>query len=358
MSEAALLAAIIESSEDAIVSKDLNGIVTSWNRAAERIFGYTADEMIGKPIRVIAAPDRIDEMPKILERIRSGERIEHYETRRMRKDGRIIDVALTVSPVLGGDGRIVGASKIARDISDRKETERALARHAELLARQNSDLRQFAYIISHDLQEPLRTINSFSQLLRQRYHGRLDHDADEFLDYITGAASRMSELIRGLLSYASVTNIEETEPAPLNTRECLDRALANLERAFAESRGIVEIGEMPDVNADATSMTQIFQNLVSNALKYRGPEPPRIRVGGQRNGRECIFSVSDNGIGIAPEYHDKIFGLFRRVHGPEYRGTGIGLALCKKLVERMGGRIWVESKEGEGSTFRFTARPA
>ena len=349
------LAAIVESSDDAIISKNLNGIVTTWNKSAERIFGYTAEEMIGKPIAVIAAPDRLDEMPNILARIRRGERVDHYETKRRRKDGEIIDISLTVSPIRNSEGTIVGASKVARDISDRKLAEKALVDQSERLARSNADLQEFAYIVSHDLQEPLRTVSTLSQLLRKRYGGRLDGNADELITMIADSAQRMSALIRDVLSYSRVIN-ESSLPPPqkVNPAKLVEWATDNLRAAIEESGASIETGHLPTVTADTATLSHLFQNLISNAIKYRSRKPPVIRISGETKDSEWVFSVEDNGIGIAPEYHENIFGLFKRLHGREYDGTGIGLALCKQLVQKRGGRIWVESKPGEGSTFRFT----
>lgn len=349
-----LFASIVESSEDGIVSKDLNGIVTSWNKSAERIFGYTAEEMIGRPIAILAAPDRVDEMPRILARIRQGNRIEHYETKRRTKSGEIIDISLTVSPVRNAEGRIIGAAKIVREITEKKQAERAIVEQSERLARSNAELQEFAYATSHDLQEPLRTIASFSELLRQQYRGRLDDNADHMIDLVIGAASRMSELIRDILDYSRVINADQIPVQDISTQKIVEVALDNLNLALRESGATVEVGELPSIYGEKATLSQVFQNLIGNAIKYRSKEPPRIRISAQRDSKYWIFSVSDNGIGIAPAYHETIFKLFKRLHGNSYDGTGIGLALCKKIVEKHGGRIWVESEPGRGSTFRFS----
>ena len=355
----ALLAAIVESSSDAIVSKDLDGIVTSWNPSAERIFGYTADEMIGRPIATIAAPDRLSEMPMILARIRRGDRIEHYETVRKRKDGRLIDIALTVSPVRDESGRIIGASKIARDVTERRKLEKAVLRQSEELARWNSQLQQVAYATSHDLQEPLRTINSFSQLLRHRYGGRLDSAGDEYIDFITSAAVRMSDLIRDLLVYSDASLRQQNDGSkPVDPNSAVRRALMSLESAIIQSGARIQCDPLPPVLLDEASLAVVFQNLIGNAVKYRSKQVPEIAITGRRDGAFCVFSVEDNGIGIDPEYRDKIFGLFRRLHGADSTSTGVGLALCKEIIERNSGRIWVESRPGGGSIFRFTLPPA
>jgi PAS domain S-box-containing protein len=729
------LAAIVDSSEDAIVSKDLNGIVTSWNKAAERIFGYSAEEMIGRPIATIAAPEVLDEMPRILDRVRRGEHIEHYETVRRRKDGEKIHVALTISPIRDASGRIVGASKIARDITDRKlaEAERArlldseqqaraiaenalrqhrdiehklrllvnasgallgalqvtevldqiialarqfvgadayavwradpslhewrivasaglsdeycrtssfktkpdgqapgkvlaiqdvgaealISQHSKLyeregilslmaapmrlhgvnsgtitiyfrtrheftptergvatalanlaasaisnaetyqeqsrlrseaqaserrsrflarasgalgasldysatlrdvtrlavpefadwcavdvlepdgrverlavehvdpakvtiatqlrqrypvdmnaprglaqvlregdpvlypkvtdemltavahdgehlallraagvrslivspmkargrtlgaitfvtvesgrvygpedlavaeqlaaraalaidnsqlfaeaereradaqsaaqaLRRSNEELEQFAYVSSHDLQEPLRNIASYAQLLATRYRGKLDKDADEFLGYLVDGARRMSMLIQDLLSYSRLIRMGIAPFGPVSGHAALETALVNLQRAIKDTAAEIQSDPLPVVWGHEMQISQIFQNLISNAIKYCGDRKPDIHISAQRRNGEAVFCIADKGIGIDPAYHDRIFGLFKRLHGRNVPGTGIGLATCKKIIEQHGGRIWVESKPGEGSAFYFS----
>jgi PAS domain S-box-containing protein len=729
------LAAIVDSSEDAIVSKDLNGIVTSWNKAAERIFGYSAEEMIGRPIATIAAPEVLDEMPRILDRVRRGEHIEHYETVRRRKEGEKIHVALTISPIRDASGRIVGASKIARDITDRKlaEAERArlldseqqaraiaenalrqhrdiehklrllvnasgallgalqvtevldqivalarqfvgadayavwradpslhewrivasaglsdeycrtssfktkpdgqapgkvlaiqdvgaealISQHSKLyeregilslmaapmrlhgvnsgtitiyfrtrheftptergvatalanlaasaisnaetyqeqsrlrseaqaserrsrflarasgalgasldysatlrdvtrlavpefadwcavdvlepdgrverlavehvdpakvtiatqlrqrypvdmnaprglaqvlregdpvlypkvtdemltavahdgehlallraagvrslivspmkargrtlgaitfvtvesgrvygpedlavaeqlaaraalaidnsqlfaeaereradaqsaaqaLRRSNEELEQFAYVSSHDLQEPLRNIASYAQLLATRYRGKLDKDADEFLGYLVDGARRMSMLIQDLLSYSRLIRMGIAPFGPVSGHAALETALVNLQRAIKDTAAEIQSDPLPVVWGHEMQISQIFQNLISNAIKYCGDRKPDIHISAQRRNGEAVFCIADKGIGIDPAYHDRIFGLFKRLHGRNVPGTGIGLATCKKIIEQHGGRIWVESKPGEGSAFYFS----
>ena len=348
-----LLAAIVDSSDDAIISNNLNGIVTSWNKAAGRLFGYTAEEMLGRPVTVLAAPDRLYEMPAILQRIRQGERVEHYETLRRAKDGKLLNISLTVSPIHNADGAIIGASKIARDITQQKRMEEALLKQSDIMARSNIDLQEFAYVISHDLQEPLRTITAFSQLLQQRYPGKLDEDADEFIGYVTAAAARMSELIRDLLAYSRLNEGAEAEVYSVSATVAVQWALANLERAIADSGALVDFADLPSVKVDKAQLVLLFQNLIGNSVKYRSAQPPRIHIEAGGDDHSVLFSVSDNGVGIAKEYHEKIFGLFKRLHGNTVAGTGMGLAVCRKIVERYGGKIWVESQAGQGSTFRF-----
>jgi PAS domain S-box-containing protein len=648
-----LLSAIVDSSDDAIISKDLNGIITSWNKSAERLFGYTAAEAVGKSVAELLIPfDREEEEPEILARLRRGERVDHFETVRRRKDGTLLDISLTVSPVKDSEGRVIGASKIARDISDRKRIETAiqslnaqltsdlsavtrmqqlstrlvqaddfsqlldeivdagieitgadmgniqlldegalrivsqrgfeqplldffnqvhggefacgtalqsgrrvivedvatspvfagspacevmlaagaravqstplvsrsgqvlgmfstlfntphspserdlrlldvLARQAadlierkraetalvvsearfrqladampqivwtarpdgqvdyynerwyeftgfgrdnfgdaswepilhpddvkhcydtwyasvrsgqpyrieyrfrdrhesrwrwfmgralpvrdnegrivkwfgsctdideqkrveEKLRRANNDLEQFAYSASHDLQEPLRSIKIYGELLTERYSSKLDGQAFEFLDYLRTGASRMEMLVRDLLAYTQVTT-PDAAAEPTDANQALATALASLSHAISESGATITFDPLPFVRLHSTHLRQIFQNLISNAIKYRSPDrTPAVHITAQHNYGSWIFSVRDNGIGIEPEYNQVIFGLFKRLHsGEEYSGTGIGLAICQRIVERYHGRIWVESEPGRGSTFRF-----
>ncbi len=469
-----LLAAIVDSSDDAIISKDLDGIITSWNKSAERIFGYTADEAIGKPVTILIPQDRQQEEPQILARLRRGERVDHFETVRRRKEGGLLDVSLTISPVKDAQGRIVGVSKVARDITQRKHAEEAVKdseAHFRLLAdsmpqiiwtarpdghvdyyneqwyrftgfergkfgdlswepimhpddaetcrrlwyeavrsgepymieyrfrdrhenrwrwflgralpardsagriikwfgtatdideqkkveddlrRANSDLEQFAYSASHDLQEPLRTIKIYARLLAEDHAAELGDEAAEFLHYLQNAASRMEMLVRDLLAYTRTAKLI-TSTAETDANDALESTLADLNAAIKETGATVTSDTLPAIRMDRTHLKQLFQNLISNAVKYRSPDRnPVVKISAERNNEFWIFTVRDNGIGIEPRYKEQIFGLFKRLHsGDKYSGTGIGLAICQRIAERYGGRIWVESEPGEGSAFRF-----
>ena len=348
-----LLAAIVESSDDAIISKDLSGTITSWNRGAERIFGYARGEAIGRPITLIGIPEDRNEPLRILERIKNGERVDHYETVRMAKDGRRVNVSLTVSPIYDEAGRIVGGSKIARDITERKIVEEALEKQATSLARANADLQEFAYITSHDLQEPLRTVRACTEMVLRKAGERLSAEEKELLDFVTAAGQRMSAMISDLLTYSRmVTEDVPVTNVPIAT--VLDWATNNLHLAIQSSGAEISYEQMPVVRGNRIALVQLFQNLLSNAVKYGGSEPPRIRISAQQQDRRWLFAVEDKGIGIAPAYHQRIFTLFQRLNPQEYPGTGIGLTLCRKIVQRHGGEIWVESDLGKGSTFFFT----
>jgi len=250
------------------------------------------------------------------------------------------------------------------DITERKRAERelkqaeALKQAVEALELSNRDLEQFAYVASHDLQEPLRMVASFTQLLAKRYQGKLDKDADEFIAYIVAGAERMQVLINDLLTYSRVdTRGESFEP--IDSEAAFDQAIANLRVAIEKGEAVITHNPLPPLIADNSQIVQLFQNLLGNAIKFHGKEPPRIHVSARQENNEWVFSFRDNGIGIAPEYFDRVFVIFQRLHSrEEYPGTGTGLAICKRIVERHGGRIWVESELNKGSTFYFAIPPA
>jgi PAS domain S-box-containing protein len=340
------LASIVEYSGDAILVKGPEGIVMEWNRGAERLFGYTAEEAIGKSVNLLIPPELADEEREILRCVFAGVAVEHYETVRLRKDGSRIDISLLVSPIRARDGAVVAASSIARDITERKRADRELARS-------NEELEQFAYVASHDLSEPLRVIGGFVQLLQRRYEGQLDADADRFIGATVSGVQRMQARIDALLAYSRVGR-GEIEPEPVDCSEVLREAIASLRALLDETDGEITSEDLPTVRGSAVLLTHLLQNLLSNALKFADGAPPRVAVSAERLDGEWRFSVTDNGPGIEPRHSERIFRLFQRLHGREHAGTGIGLALCKQIVERHGGRIWVEPAEEGGSVFRFT----
>jgi len=241
-----------------------------------------------------------------------------------------------------------------RELAERNEAEQELSKRAEELARSNQELEQFAYVASHDLQEPLRMVSSYTELLGRRYKGKLDADADEFIAYAVEGATRMQTLIGDLLAYSRLGR-GEWSVGPVDCSSVLARALANLGVAIEESHAVVTSDPLPTVPANEAELTQLLQNLISNAIKFRGERPPAVQVSARRSGAEWVFAVRDNGIGIAPEHRERIFVIFQRLNPRDrYSGTGIGLAICKKIVDRHRGRIWVESEPGGGSTFLFS----
>lgn len=276
----------------------------------------------------------------------------HYES-----EGRPRYYEVHGYPVLDANGVVVQMIEYSLDITDRKLAQDRLELQAAELERSNEEFRQFAHIASHDLQEPLRMVSSYVHLLAERYRGRLDTDADEFIRFAVEGASRMRDLINGLLSYSRVGTHAKPN-APVDTDEAVSAALSNLEVSIRETGAILEIGPLPPVLGDITQITQVFQNLIANAIKFGSPDrKPVIRVSGAVRDGMAEFAVTDNGIGINPRYHERIFQIFQRLHTrEEFPGTGIGLTICRKIVERHGGAIRLESAEGEGTTFYFTLR--
>lgn len=230
---------------------------------------------------------------------------------------------------------------------------RVADRTAELV-RANEELRQFGYAASHDLREPLRTVASYTQLLNRRYAAQFDDEAREFMTYITDSVHRMDTLLSDLLAYSHQLNARQQVLAPVDTEAVLQGVLLNLDTSIRESGSVIQGRDLPEVMSDFAQVGQVFQNLIVNAIKYRSADPPHIEIWGEDTDDFWTFSFRDNGLGIEPRYHEQIFGIFKRLHGREYPGTGIGLALVKRIIERHGGRIWVESEAGKGSTFKFT----
>jgi len=356
-----LLASIVQSSNDAIFSKDLRAIVTSWNAAAEGIFGFQAEEMLGQSILKIFPPDRVSELPDIMQRVERGEIIEQHVTTRTTKSGDLLNVAITISPLKDPAGRITGASVISRDITGQVRAAERLARlnadlqHSnEILATTNQDLERFAFIASHDLQEPLRMITAYSQLLIKSHAGEFTDEARTFVRNIADGTARMRELLSDLLAYTEIRGRGDEPVELVDLNATLDDVRQDLKASIDESGALVTSDDLPAVRALRAHFQPLFQNLISNAIKYRSAHPPRIHVSVEAKDGGLCFSVSDNGMGIEPEYHRQIFEVFRRLHGRKIPGTGVGLAICQRIVERYGGRIWVESQPGAGAKFCFT----
>ncbi len=348
------LATVVRDSNDAITLQDLDGRLLAWNRGAELLYGYTEAEALQMNIStLVPAAERETRIP-LAQRLSMGEITESFETQRVTKDGRILDVWMTVTALKDGWGKVHAIATTERDITARKREEQALARQTAELARSNAELEQFAYVASHDLQEPLRKVVSYTNLLAQRYQGKLDSSADKFIGYITDAATRMQALIDALLTLSRIGRAEvPLEPTDLET--VLHQVLADIDTVLADSGAVVTFDPLPTVTANASHMNQLLQNLIGNAIKFHSTDPPRIHVSAYQKDHRWVFSLRDNGIGIDPQYAERIFLVFQRLHTrAEYPGTGIGLAICKKIVERHGGHIGVESYPGKGATFYFT----
>ena len=351
-----LLRAIVESSDDAIVSKDLNGIITSWNQGAEMLFSYTAAEVIGKHVSILIPPERLDEEPSILDRIRSGKRIVHYETRRVRKDGTLVDISLTVSPVKDSQGNVIGASKIARDITDKvraKEIlESTVAERTAQLRDTVAELEAFSYSIAHDMRAPLRSMNSYSRILEQDFAEALSPQGKAYARRIAAGAQRLDALITDVLNYSRIARGD----MPLGTVD-----VEKLAREIIDSYGhlrdsgatFLVQSPIPPVLGNTAALTQCISNLLSNAVKFVTPGTnPQVRVWAEKKSDYVRLWIEDNGIGISEEGQRRIFNMFQRLNpASDFAGTGIGLTIVRKAVERMGGQIGVESKAGAGSRF-------
>ena len=361
-----LLETLMDHIPDHIYFKDTKSRFLRINRAMAQRFNLSdPGEAVGKTdfdfFTAEHAQQALDDEQELM---RTGKPMVNREEKETWPDGSVSWVSTTKQCLRDDNGAIVGTFGISRDITARKLAEEALAVKTEELLRSNRDLEQFAYVASHDLQEPLRMIASYTQLLARRYQNRLDKEADEFIDYAVQGAVRLQVLINDLLAYSRLG----TRGKPFERIDCnevLKRAVENCKIAIQDANAVITSSNLPVIVGDGTQWTQLFQNLLSNAIKFHGPEPPRIQIQAELKPAplsqetpvcEWVFSVSDNGIGIEPQYYERIFVIFQRLHArEEYPGTGIGLAICKKIVERHGGRIWVESTIGRGTTFFFTA---
>ena len=329
--------------------------ISLFNHAFELLTGKPSDSMIGQDLDLLFPEKYREEAMDIIWRTATGERLDVVEIPILHISGDIRTVLWNSATLFTPDGKTVLATIAqGQDITDRKKAEDALQEYAANLKQSNEDLERFAYVASHDLREPLRMVTSFSQLLEKNYKGRLDADADEFIGYIVEGGRKMDALVNDLLEFSRITSRGKPfEPTDMNA--VLSEVLKSLSVTIRENKVEIEAGMLPIVSVDRSQMALVFQNLVANAIKFREASAPVVAIDATRVRNEWVLSVRDNGIGIDPEYHEKIFELFQRLHSrDEYPGTGIGLAICKRIVERHGGRIWVESQPGEGSTFFFT----
>lgn len=347
---------LLEASLDPLVTIAPDGKISDVNIATEKVTGRSRQELIGTDFSdYFTDPEKA--RAGYRQAFREG-RVDDYELEVRHRGGHITPVVYNASVYSDESGEVIGVFAAARDITERKRAEGALKKYAADLARSNADLEQFAYVASHDLQEPLRTVASFTQLLAQRYRGKLGADAEDFIGYAVEGARRMQVLVNDLLAYSRV-GTRGGELAPTRSEATLEAALANLKQSVEEAGATVSHDPLPTVLADETQLCQVFQNLVGNALKFRSSEPPRVHISAQPADGQWRFSVRDNGIGIDPQHAERIFVIFQRLHAAsKYPGTGLGLAISKRIVERHGGRIWVESELGKGATFYFTMEKA
>jgi PAS domain S-box-containing protein len=343
--------ALFDAAKDAVLIADDDRRYVEANPAAGELLGVVPEQIRGRFVdEFVKGEVQGNEVGTAWQHFQTAG-VQRGECRLRRADGTFLDVEYSAA-----SNFVPGLHlSVLRDVSERKRAEEALAQQAGELARSNADLQQFAYVTSHDLQEPLRGIINFSQLLTKRYRGQLDAEADTFLEYIVASAYRMKGLIDSLLTYSRVVNLEAIPFAPVQVDAALHWATMNLQTVMEETKATVTHDHLPIVMADHVQLVQLFQNLISNAIKYRKPqEPPQIHVSAEERAHEWVVSVRDNGIGIKSGYTERIFGVFKRLHGREVPGTGIGLAICKRIVEKHGGQIWVNSEPGQGATFCFT----
>lgn len=348
-----LFRSVVESSPAGILMVDQRGSITLVNRRVEEYFGYTRDELLGRPVDLL--------VPQLPRAVHAAHLARYFaapvaramgagrELHGLRKDGTELPIEIGLVPITTGEGQFVLASIV--DISARKRAE-------DELRRSNHDLEQFAYVASHDLQEPLRTVANYTELLAERYRGNLDDKADKYIHYIVEGAKRMQRLVIDVLAFSRAGS--QAKPiVPVAASSVVSGVLNMMQPTLADSGARIEVGPLPVVMADEVQLGQVFQNLIGNAIKFRTEAPPHIVIDAQRANGLWLFSVKDNGIGFAPQYAERIFQMFQRLHERgRFDGSGIGLSIVKRIVERHGGRVWAESQAGAGATFRFTLRAA
>ena len=358
LAEITLLSAIVNSSDDAIVGKTVDGVITSWNHAAERIYGYRAEEIIGQPMEVLCPPGRIGEISTILDTIRRGERVVHFSTVRLRKDGTTLPVSLTVSPIRDERGKLVGASSIARDITVQLQAAAELRRRADDLERSNRNLQTFTYSVSHDLRAPLRALDGFSAALLEEYRGILDEVGCGYAERIRAASVKMGAIIDDLLHLSRISRAE-MHLHQLDLGAEVDRIAGELQAEEPGRRVRFTIQRPVRALADRVLIRTVLENLLGNAWKFTsGRDDASIEFGTipSADAPLCCY-VRDNGAGFDTAYIDKLFQPFQRLHTiTEFpgNGAGIGLASVRQIVERHGGRAWAEGAVGAGATFYFT----
>jgi PAS domain S-box-containing protein len=347
------LATIIENSADAIISKKLDGTILTWNKGAEKILGYKFEEVLGKNISFLFPPERLAEERIIMHKILKGDFINQYETIRIRKDQTPIYVSITLSPIKDKNGKIMGVSKILRDITKNKEQEENSRKYA-ILESKSKEMEQFAYIASHDLREPLLTIKNYMKLFLKNFGDALDEESKQYIESIVRASNRMDVLIKDLLDYSRLSQLKKLQE--VDTSILVKEIESDLFFLISSNNAVITVEKLPIIKAYPTELKILFQNLIANAIKFKKKDTtPQIHISCSKTGSVWEFEIKDNGIGIADEDKEKVFHMFKRLHSrQEYEGTGIGLAYCKKIVELHNGNIHIVSKPGVGSSFKFT----
>ncbi len=348
-----LLAEVFQNNIEGVIITDIRRQILHVNNKVAAIAGYRNADLIGQPVTLLLPTQEREAFIGHWQDIKQGEPWQG-ECLLQHSRSSLFPAWVNISAVKDETDAVTHFIVEFSDISAYRAAQEALSKRTEELARSNKELEQFAYVASHDLQEPLRMVASFTQLLSRRYRGKLDADADEFIHYAVDGATRMQTLINDLLAYSRIgSRIKPFESVNLNS--VLQRALANLRVAIEESQAKIDYDELPHTHGDITQLTQLFQNLIGNAVKFRGELPPEIDIKVSDADKYWRVEVRDNGIGIAPEFFERIFVIFQRLHNKEdYPGTGIGLSICKKIVERHGGQIEVKSERGQGAAFIFT----
>jgi len=343
---------VLKGNVEAIIITDTHGEIEWVNNTFSTLTGHAKADVLEKNLCFLFANGH-NVYEAMCQKLNETNHYE-VETWIRHKDGNTFPAEATLSAVRSDADMITHHVLEFSDITEFRHAREELIRRTKELSRSNKELEQFAYVASHDLQEPLRMVASYTQLIAQRYRGKLDADADDFINYAVDGATRMQAIINDLLTLSRVST-RNTSFSRVDAKLALDKALANLRLVIGETGATIICDSLPALNADGSQLTQLFQNLVGNAIKFRGSNSPRVEIGAEQQDGEWVFHVRDSGIGIAPEYFERIFLMFQRLHTKkEYPGTGIGLTICKKIVERHGGRIWIESEPGKGTTFYFT----
>jgi PAS domain S-box-containing protein len=361
------LAAIVSTADDAIVSKDLQGIITTWNAAAERLFGWPAAEAIGQHMRLYIPADRLADEERYLELLGSGQPVRSLETERLHRSGRRIPVWITISPICDAAGKVTGVSKIVRDITEKKRVEQELRQAHALLEQRvaertqeleaaNKELEAFSYSVSHDLRSPLRAIDGFSRILLEDYAAALPDEARDFLHDVRGSAQQMGRLVDDLLAFSRLSR-QPLRRQRVEMNELVQQSLGELSRANSTDHVELRIGNLPPCSGDPALLKQVWVNLISNAIKYsRKVAQPVVEIASvPGEDSQTSYLVRDNGVGFDMRYAHKLFGVFQRLHrAEEFEGTGVGLAIVQRVVHRHGGRVWADAQPNLGATFFFT----
>jgi PAS domain S-box-containing protein len=356
-----MLASIVKNSNDAIIGKNLESIITSWNPGAEKIFGYKSEEILGKHIKILFPADRLMEEQKFMKNILKGESVRHFETLRIRKDGKPIDVSVSLSPIRNHEGKIIGASKIARDITEQKnvflkveELNKELSLKIQQLKEMNEDLESFSYSVSHDLRTPLRGINGYASILLEDFSEKLEGEAKRLLEGVKGNSERMNKLIEDLLSFSRMSR-KDIKKEVVDIRGIFKEVENSLSDSLKRKYKIV-IDDLPPAYADKDLLRQVIINLFSNAVKYSSKTPePLIEIKAFKREGENVYCIKDNGVGFDMAYVDKLFGVFKRLHTEqEFEGSGVGLAIVKRIITKHGGRVWAQAEPKKGAEFYFS----